>query len=157
MGVVEIFKKEMKYMMICFSIEKNWIFLFFIRFFAFFPRKFQFSFVLAAVVLDLELGNSWKWKSEILYFVKVDLKKTMIQKATDFSNIYFLCTFQNTPIRLGQDSYICPFCSTIMKSWKNLEIHIRIHTGEKPFSCSYCTYAANHKSNLDRHIKNVHK
>ena len=72
MGVVEIFKKEMKYMMICFSIEKNWIFLFFIRFFAFFPRKFQFSFVLAAVVLDLELGNSWKWKSEILYFVKVD-------------------------------------------------------------------------------------
>jgi len=33
MGVVEIFKKEMKYMMICFSIEKNWIFLFSIEFF----------------------------------------------------------------------------------------------------------------------------
>ena len=81
----------------------------------------------------------------------------MIEKQQISQRYISLCPFQNTPIKLGQDSYACPYCSTIMKSWKNVEIHIRIHTGEKPFSCAYCDYAANHKSNLDRHIKNVHK
>ena len=50
----------------------------------------------------------------------------------------------------------CTSCGKKFKKNSDLIQHIRIHTGEKPFSCPYCHIASNHKGNLKKHILNIH-
>ncbi|XP_071515041.1 uncharacterized protein [Panulirus ornatus] len=50
----------------------------------------------------------------------------------------------------------CQICGYQAISESKLTMHIRRHTGEKPFICPYCPYRSAQKSNLSTHIKNVH-
>ncbi|KAK4037765.1 zinc finger protein 2 isoform X2 [Daphnia magna] len=48
--------------------------------------------------------------------------------------------------------FSCPYCGKGSKSKANLEQHIRIHTGVRPYSCSVCNAAFKHRSHLKVHM-----
>ncbi|XP_038837408.1 uncharacterized protein LOC120034832 isoform X2 [Salvelinus namaycush] len=45
----------------------------------------------------------------------------------------------------------CSFCGKVFSFPKQVEIHQRMHTGEKPFSCHLCRAKFSHSSSLKRH------
>ena len=61
-------------------------------------------------------------------------------------NLYLL-QISIAPIKLGPEEFACPICGKIMKQKYKMEVHIRVHTGEKPFRCSNCSYSSGDKSN----------
>ncbi|XP_063608401.1 zinc finger protein Xfin-like [Penaeus indicus] len=52
----------------------------------------------------------------------------------------------------GEKPYICPCCPFRCTQSGNLKIHLRTHTGEKPYSCHYCPFRCTQKSNLKIHL-----
>ena len=60
------------------------------------------------------------------------------------------------PIKLDKFSYQCPICLKIMVTRNLMEIHIRVHTGEKPFHCPFCKRSYAQKGNCKLHILSQH-
>ena len=47
---------------------------------------------------------------------------------------------------------VCGFCGKTCTTKSNYDIHIRIHTGERPFLCHFCPYTAKAKHHIKSHI-----
>ncbi|XP_056622501.1 zinc finger protein ZFPM1 isoform X2 [Triplophysa dalaica] len=68
-------------------------------------------------------------------------------------------TASSPPQDKPKDSYpnerLCPFpqCNKSCPSTSSLEIHMRTHSGERPFVCLICLSAFTTKANCERHLK----
>uniref|UniRef100_A0A8C6W4R8 Zinc finger protein 296 n=1 Tax=Nannospalax galili TaxID=1026970 RepID=A0A8C6W4R8_NANGA len=53
----------------------------------------------------------------------------------------------------ARGSPTCLVCNKTLSSFSNLKVHMRSHTGERPYACDQCPYACAQSSKLNRHKK----
>ena len=60
------------------------------------------------------------------------------------------------PLNVNNKAFPCHLCNKVFSRRDNLTLHIRTHTGEKPYLCPYCDYRTTISSNVYRHMRKKH-
>ncbi|KAK3867396.1 hypothetical protein Pcinc_020873 [Petrolisthes cinctipes] len=59
--------------------------------------------------------------------------------------------------RPSRDPLECPWCHKVLSKASNLKVHMRCHTGEKPYHCLFCPYTAAQKIQVINHMNARHQ
>ena len=85
-------------------------------------------------------------------------KSEYLVKKTTLKLKSFIIKKDNEELRAEKDYlkkyfYKCPDCNRSYSSVTRYEVHLRTHTGEKPFECAVCKKKFNEKGNLKAHVR----
>jgi len=62
-----------------------------------------------------------------------------------------------TPVTCRHKRHVhCPYCGKLFKTNVELQGHVRIHTGAKPYSCRHCSERFTYRSQLKTHLLKSH-
>ena len=77
--------------------------------------------------------------------------KSCDKKFATKSNLTKHCKLNHCQGDVTASKLSCNECNYSCHDISNFKIHLRIHSGEKPFICDRCSHAFNKKSDLTRH------